>query len=40
MPATIDVERALGEAIARLHRVTGTTFGYVGRPSLQARDVA
>ena len=32
----IDVERALGEAIARLHRVGGTTFGYVGRPSLQA----
>ena len=32
----VDVERALGEAIARLHRVIGTTFGYVGRPSLQA----
>ncbi len=32
----VDVERALGEAVARLHHVTGTTFGYVGRPSLQA----
>ncbi len=32
----VDVERALGEAVARLHRVAGQTFGYVGRPSLQA----
>jgi aminoglycoside phosphotransferase (APT) family kinase protein len=31
-----DVERELGQAIARLHAVTGTTFGYVARPALQA----
>jgi aminoglycoside phosphotransferase (APT) family kinase protein len=31
-----DVERELGEAIGRLHAVSGATFGYVGRPALQA----
>jgi aminoglycoside phosphotransferase (APT) family kinase protein len=34
--AGVDVERELGEAVARLHRVTGGAFGYVGRPALQA----
>jgi len=31
----VAVDRALGEAFARLHRIAGEAFGYPGRPHLQ-----
>ena len=31
----VDVDRELGEAFARLHRIRGERFGYPGRPALQ-----